>query len=92
VGGSKGGIGVVVVVRLQHRRSGRCTCGWVGKRHLSRSRAIVDALLHASQGGCEPGVPFAEWNYVALEEAWSFREVNNAIPWGAAVLVPNGRA
>jgi hypothetical protein len=88
---SKPGNGVVVVVRLQHRRSGRCTCGWVGKRHLTRSRAIVDALLHAAQGGCEPGIPLAEWNYVAPEEA-SFREVNNAIPWGAAVLVPNGRA
>jgi hypothetical protein len=65
---SRGGNGVVVVVRLRHRTRGRCTCGWVGKRHLMRSSAIVDALLHATQSGCEPAVPLAEWKLVSPEQ------------------------
>jgi hypothetical protein len=65
---SRGGNGVVVVVRVRPRTRGRCTCGWVGKRHLRRSSAIVDALLHATQSGCEPAVPLAEWNLASPEE------------------------
>ena len=65
---SRGGNGVVVVVRVQLRMRGRCTCGWVGKRHLMGSPAIVDALLHATQSGCEPAVPLAEWKLASPEE------------------------
>jgi hypothetical protein len=65
---SRGGNGVVVVVRARPRTRGRCTCGWVGKRHLRRSSAIVDALLHTTESGCEPAVPLAEWKLASPEE------------------------
>jgi hypothetical protein len=92
VGDSRGDNGVVVVVRLRHSRHGRCTCGWVGKRHLLRSAAVVDALLHAAQNGCAPAMPLAEWKLIPPEEAPGLDGWETAIPCGAAVLVPNGRA
>jgi hypothetical protein len=57
MGDSTAGRGVVVVIRLRRRNQARCTCGWIGKASLLLSSAKVDALLHATQNDCDPGVP-----------------------------------
>jgi hypothetical protein len=54
---SRGGRGVVVVIRARYRNQARCTCGWIGKARLLLSSAKVDALLHAARDDCEPAIP-----------------------------------
>jgi hypothetical protein len=49
------------VVSVYNYRRGKsralCSCGWTGhSRHL-RSTAVLDALLHAAHGGCDPSSP-----------------------------------
>lgn len=34
-----------------------CSCGWIGKRRLLLSVAVVYAYLHCSETDCEPGYP-----------------------------------
>ena len=49
------------VVAVYNYRRGKsravCSCGWTGhSRHL-KSTAVLDALLHAAQTGCDPSAP-----------------------------------
>ncbi|OBI79465.1 hypothetical protein A5663_19130 [Mycobacterium sp. E740] len=39
------------------RRTASCTCRWEGRHRLLRSFAVHDALMHAAQSRCRPGVP-----------------------------------
>src|SRR5882757_3731877 len=56
MGDSGGGMGVVVAIQPRHRAQGMCSCGWVGRSRLMLSAARLDAFVHASRHGCEPGI------------------------------------
>ena len=34
-----------------------CSCGWNGHSRHMKSMAVLDALLHAAQAGCDPSAP-----------------------------------
>lgn len=52
------GAGVVYVsaAPLRHRRA-VCTCGWRGRPRWWRAIAVLDALTHARDTGCQPANP-----------------------------------
>lgn len=66
MGDSGGGKGVVVAIQPRHRAQGMCSCGWVGRSRLMLSAAKVDAFIHASRHGCEPGIPLVQSEAVNL--------------------------
>jgi len=61
-----GGKGVVVAIQPRHRAQAVCSCGWVGRSRVTLSAAKVDAFVHASRHGCEPGIPLVQSEAVNL--------------------------
>jgi hypothetical protein len=43
--------------RFDHRA--QCECGYVGRRHLFRGSAVMDALIHSQQTAHPPANPLA---------------------------------
>jgi hypothetical protein len=80
MGGSTGGRGVVVVIRLRRRNQARCTCGWIGKASLLLSSAKVDALLHAARNDCDPGVPLLQPGAVVATKSEGVLKANTMDP------------
>ena len=68
---------IVVVIRSRYRKQGCCTCGWVGERHLSLSSAKIEALLHAADSGCEPGIPLIRHGSIPSVAPHDVREVDD---------------
>jgi hypothetical protein len=64
--GESGVRGVVVAIAPRHRAQGLCSCGWVGRSRLMLSSAKMDAFIHASRCGCEPGIPLVQSESVDL--------------------------
>jgi hypothetical protein len=79
MGGSTGGRGVVVVIRVRRRNQARCTCGWIGKASLLLSSAKVDALLHAARNDCDPGVPLFQPGAVVPTKSPGVLEPDNPV-------------
>lgn len=48
---------VCVLAPAWRRRHSACTCGWRGRRRLLPAVAVLDALTHARNVGCEPAIP-----------------------------------
>ena len=48
---------VCVLAPSWRRRHSACTCGWRGRRRLLPAVAVLDALTHARDVGCEPAIP-----------------------------------
>lgn len=42
------------------RQRSVCTCGWIGRQRVLRSRGVLDALIHAARAGCHPAVPLVD--------------------------------
>jgi hypothetical protein len=60
MGDTGGGKGVVIAIQPRHRAQALCSCGWVGRSRLMLSAAKLDAFIHASRCGCEPGIPLVQ--------------------------------
>src|SRR5690349_19273370 len=88
MGASGDGKGVVVAIHARHRAQGMCSCGWVGKSRMMLSAAKVDAFLHASQHGCEPGIPLAQAEAINLIKAPGVLAVECPAGCGATLSVP----
>jgi hypothetical protein len=52
--------GVVIAMRPRHSSRAQCSCGWIGRSHMLLSSAKIDALIHATKGGCQPAIPLAQ--------------------------------
>src|SRR5690242_14991499 len=88
MGDSGGGKGVVVAIQRRHRAQGMCSCGWVGRARLMLSAAKVDAYIHASQHGCEPGIPLVQSEAVNLVKPAASLTVECPAGCGATLSVP----
>jgi len=86
--GDSGGKGVVVAIQPRHRAQGMCSCGWVGRSRLMLSAAKLDAYLHASQHGCEPGIPLVQAESVNLIKPPGILTVDCPAGCGVTLSVP----
>ncbi|MDX1891814.1 hypothetical protein [Mycolicibacterium sp. 050158] len=54
--GPEAGVVYVHLLGFCHT-TGRCSCGWTGRRRLLRAAAEQDAWAHAAQRGCTVASP-----------------------------------
>jgi len=85
---SGGGKGVVVAIQPRHRAQAMCSCGWVGRSRLMLSTAKVDALVHASRHGCEPGIPLVQSEAINVVKPPGILTVECPAGCGVSLSVP----
>ena len=88
MGDSESGRGVVVAVQPRHMAQGMCSCGWVGRSRLMLAAAKLDAFIHASQCGCEPGIPLVQAETVDVVKPPGVLTVECPAGCGAVLRVP----
>ena len=80
--------GIVVAIQPRHRAQGMCSCGWVGRSRLRLTAAKVDAFIHASRHGCEPGIPLVQSEAVNVVKPPGILAVDCPAGCGVTLSVP----